>query len=99
MDVLELIKKEGLRRKLSTRTIETYCYCVKKFFQENDKEPRTINRKDIKDYLDILAKKDVSGSTLNVNLNALKFLMQEILNKNFFVKIKFSKHQKLFQLF
>jgi site-specific recombinase XerD len=67
---------------------------VKRFFKENDKEPRKINRKDIKDYLDRLAQKDASGSTLNVNLNALKFLMCEILNKNFFVRIRFSKIPK-----
>ena len=99
MDIIYLMKKELLRRKYSLNTIKTYDYCLKNFLNYCDKEPRRINKKDIKDYFDILMEKNVSGSTLNVNLSTLKFLMEEILNKNFMFKIKYSKMPKTLPIF
>ena len=94
MDVLELIKKEGLRRGLSPRTISTYCFCVKKFFGFCFKEPRRITKRDIIEYVDMLLKKGVCGNTLNVHISALKFLLQEILCKKVLLRIKYSKTPK-----
>lgn len=91
MDVVELMKKEMLRRKYSLRTIKSYVYCLNKFLKYCHKDPRKINKRDVKDYLDRLVEKNRSGSTINVNLQALKFLVKEILYKNFSVKIKYSK--------
>ena len=48
MEYLELIKKEGRKRGLSNRTILTYCHCVDSFFRFNKKDPRAINKQDIK---------------------------------------------------
>ena len=39
------------------------------------------------------------GNTINVNLNALKFLLEEILNKRFISRIKYSKTPKSLPLF
>ena len=94
MDILESIKKECLRRKLSVRTMKSYIYCVKKFLIYCKKEPKYITKQDIKDYLNILADKNKSGSTINVYLNALKFLVEEVFNRNFNVKVKYSKIPK-----
>lgn len=94
MDILESIKKECLRRKLSVRTMKSYTYCVKKFLIYCKKEPKHITKQDIKDYLNILVDKNKSGSTINVYLNALKFLIEEVFNRNFNVKIKYSKIPK-----
>ena len=91
MEYLELIKKEGRRRGLSNRTIITYCQCVDKFFRFNKKDPRRINKQDIKEYLDILLDKKRSGNTINVNLNAIKFLLKDVLGKRVTVNLKFSK--------
>lgn len=93
------MRKELLRRKYSLRTIQTYLECVNNFLNYSKKEERKISKKDVKDYLDFLVSKNKSGSTINVNLNALKFLIEEILNKNFMVKIRFSKTPKSLPIF
>ena len=94
MDVIELIKKEGLRRGLSIRTITTYCDCVRQFMRKCPKEPRKITKKDIRDYIDTLIDRKAAGSTINVHLNALKFLLEEILCKKVLLRIKYSKRPK-----
>src|SRR3989344_5573498 len=94
IEYLELVKKEGRRRGLSNKTIITYCNCVDKFFRFNKKDPRKINKNDIREYLDLLLDKSRSGNTINVNLNAIKFLLKNILGKRVTVNIKFSKVPK-----
>ena len=95
MDVIELMKKEMFRRKYSNRTIKTYVYCLRKFMNKCHKEPKRINRKDVVDYLDEFSEKGLSGSAINVNLQALKFLMEEVLHRpRSFYRIKYSKTPK-----
>ena len=94
MDVLYLIERECKRRGYSPRTIQTYCSCVRRFFKWRWKEPRCITRKDIQDFIDVLVDSGASGSTMNVYVNALKFLMQEILCKRVLLRVKHSKVPK-----
>lgn len=94
MDVIYLIERECKRRNYSEKTIETYCYCVQKFLDRIKKEPRKITRKEIQEYIDFLVENKASGSTVNVYVNALKFLMEEILNKRVLLRIKYSKTPK-----
>ena len=94
MDVPELIRKEGLRRGLSIRTIKTYRNCVRLFFKQCNKDPKIIKKKDIKDFLDRLIEKGSPGNTINVYLNALKFFYNEILHKRLMIRIRFSKTPK-----
>ncbi len=46
MDILEKMKKEMLRRKLSRKTIKTYIFYVKKFLLFCRKEPKEFSKKD-----------------------------------------------------
>ena len=78
MDFLENMKKEMLRRNYSLRTIQTYNYCINKFFRINHKDIRKITKYDVMDYLRRLSGKNLSGNTINVNLQALKFFMEEV---------------------
>lgn len=94
MDVLHLIGQETRRRGYSPRTAKAYCYCVCGFMGWLKKEPRKATRGDIQGYIDYLLSKDVSGSTINLHLNAVKFLMQEILRKRILLRIRFSKIPK-----
>src|SRR3989338_1282786 len=57
IDISELIRKEGLRRGLSHKTIRTYRQCVRKFFNWCRKEPHEIKKADIKSYLDLMIEK------------------------------------------
>ena len=92
MDIIEKFKKEALRRRYSLRTIETYLFCIRNFLKFCQKEPRKFAKKDVKDFLNILSEKNKSGSTINVNLQALKFMMEYVLNKKkYFYEIKYSK--------
>lgn len=99
MDVLYLIKKETFRRGYSQKTTLAYCHCVKKFMNFCHKEPRKYTKADIKDYIDHLLDKKLSGSSINVHLNALKFLMEEILCKRVMLRIKYSKTPKQLPVF
>ena len=94
MDVSELIRKEGLRRGLSYKTIKTYRQCVRKFFNWRRKGPHEIKKADIKSYLDLMIEKGACGSTINVNLNALKFFYGSVLNRRLMINIRYSKTPK-----
>ena len=93
-NVLETMKREMLRRKFSKRTIETYLFCINQFFKRNSKDPRKISKKDVQEYLGDLAQEDKSGSTLNIHLSAVKFLLEEVLRKNIHIDLKYSRRPK-----
>jgi len=92
MDVLYLLRKEMLRRNYSNRTIKTYLDCIRQFLRTYKSEVRKISKSDVKNYLENLG--DKTGSTKNVHLSALIFLMKNILNKNFTSKLKYSRMPK-----
>lgn len=99
MDLIEKMKTEMLRRKYSTRTIKSYLDVVKTFLKWINKnredysdDLQRIRKSDVKEYLNTLHNK--SGSTINVHLQSLKFMMEEILHKNCYVHIRFSKTPK-----
>jgi len=92
LDILYAMKREMLRRKLSPRTVKTYLFWVNKFLLANKtKEIRQFSKKDVREFLYTLEERDVSGSTLNVAHNALRFMMIDILHKSCYLKIKYSK--------
>lgn len=91
MDLIYLTKKELFRRNYSIRTIKSYAFCLDKFLQWCKKEPRELTKVDIRRYLYHLCSRNKSASTLNVNLQAIKFALEEILNKRFFVRLPYSK--------
>ncbi len=94
MDIIYLMKREMLRRKYSPRTIITYTYCLNTFMKYCLKEPRKWGKEDVKEFLYRMAEKNMSGSTLNVYLQAVKFAMEEILNKRFFVNLCYARLPK-----
>jgi site-specific recombinase XerD len=87
-------RKEMLRRCYSPRTIESYLFCLQRFLQKTGKEVRRITKKDVMDYLDKLAEKGLSGSTLNINLSAIKFLFEEVMHRNFYLNVKYSRRPR-----
>lgn len=63
------------------------------------KEMKKVTKKDVREYLDMIIDKERSGSTLNVHLNALKFLFQEVMGKRMMIKIRYSKTPKKLPVF
>jgi len=94
MYIPELVRKEGLRRRLSPGTIKTYNYCIGRFFRKCKKDPKEISKKDVREFLDDLVKMNRSGSTINVYLQSLIFLFTQILGKRLLINIKFAKTRK-----
>ncbi|MBI5872232.1 phage integrase N-terminal SAM-like domain-containing protein [archaeon] len=99
MDILEAMKKEMFRRKLSHRTMEAYLFYVRKFLMFCRKEPRRFSKKDCREFLEQYMGKDVAGRTLNVALNSLRFMMEEVLRKSMRLGIKYSKTPKELPVF
>lgn len=92
VDVLYNMKREMLRRRLSPRTVKTYLQYAKLFLLSNkDKSPKEFSKKDVREFLYKLEQRDVSGSTLNVAHNALRFMMIEVLHKACYLKIRYAK--------
>ena len=94
MDAIYNMQKEMLRRGLSRKTIITYMQCVRQFMRFCPKEFMRVTSKDVKDYIDVLIAENKCGNTLNVHVNALKFLMEEVLHKRVTWRIKYSKVPK-----
>ncbi|MBN1376893.1 tyrosine-type recombinase/integrase [Candidatus Woesearchaeota archaeon] len=92
VDVIYNMKREMLRRKLSPKTVKTYLQYVKLFLLANkDKAPKEFSKKDVREFLYKMEEKNVSGSTLNVAHNALRFMMIDVLHKACYLKIRYAK--------
>lgn len=95
MDILYNMRREMLRRGMSSKSVKTYLFYVKKFllFTKN-KQPKEFSKADIRAFLYHLQERNLAGSSLNVVHNALRFMMIDILHKGMYLKIKFSKTPK-----
>ncbi len=91
MDLVYSMVRELRRRHYSERTVKTYSWCVARFLHRIRKEPRSVTKHDIKEYLTILAERGVSASTLNVHLQALKFAFDNLLGKRLYIRLPCSK--------
>jgi len=94
MGVAELIWKEGERRGLRKRTIQTYIFCVNKFLRLSRKNSNEVTKNDVDTYLHNLVTWKRAGSTLNVNINAIKFYFEKVLKKKLTVNLDFTKVPK-----
>ncbi|MBS3108747.1 tyrosine-type recombinase/integrase [Candidatus Woesearchaeota archaeon] len=99
MDIIYNMQREMLRRGYSSRTICTYIECIKQFMKFNKKDLKCTTKADLKAYIDMYIDKGCSGSTVNVNLSALKFLFENMLNKRLTLKICYSKTPKTLPVF
>ena len=92
---LDELKKELVTRKYSSKTIKAYVHYNGEFLKFCGKNPCEMENNDVKDYLFHLVEvKEVSTSTLNIAINALKFYYGKILNQRFVYEIKRPKKDK-----
>ncbi len=91
MDEIERFRKEARFRNLSPRTIQSYEICLRKFFEYVDKDYRKVTKKDVREFLEGLQARKVSGSTIHLNLNAIKFFFEQVMHRNFKIDIRYSK--------
>lgn len=90
------MKREMLRRGLSQRTVSSYCFCIKKFLKNYNKDYKKITKIEIKGYLDDLAEMGRSGSTINLYFCSIKFFLEEVMHRNINLNLKFSRRPKKF---
>ncbi|NQU78505.1 tyrosine-type recombinase/integrase [Candidatus Woesearchaeota archaeon] len=98
-DPLYAMKREGLRRGLSHLTIVTYVQCVKQFMKYCQKDLKKVTKKDVGEYIDRIIERGGCGNTVNVHLNAVKFVLQEVLGKRVMLRIRYSKTPKTLPVF
>jgi len=91
----ENLRKNLVVRKYSPKTIKSYIHYNKDFLGYVRKKPNEITNEDVKDYLFYLVEeKEVSASTLNTAINALKFYYGEVLKRGFVYELKRPKKDK-----
>jgi len=92
---LEDLRRELVSRKYSTKTIKAYVYYNKNFLEFIKKASTEVINEDIKDFLVYLSEqKEVSTSSLNIAVNALKFYYGEVLKREFVYEIKRPKKDR-----
>jgi len=94
IDINKAVQREGQRRRLSQKTIQTYQKCIERFLNHIKKPLNKISKKDIRLFLEELSEKGKSGSTLNVYHMAIKFLFEDVMDKKMWINIKYSKNPK-----
>ncbi|MCM2325598.1 MAG: tyrosine-type recombinase/integrase [Candidatus Woesearchaeota archaeon] len=98
MDIIEKIKKEGSRMKLSRFTIETYNSHIMDFFRFAKKDVSKVTKGDIRDYLNHLSDRKLSGNSMNVALASIKFMLR-IQRKNWKIDTRYSRRPKAIPVF
>ena len=94
-DPFEKLRNELISRKYSTKTVKSYIGYNIKLLKFTEKTPIEINNEDIINFLAYLAEeKDLSTSSLNITISALKFYYGNILMKNFIYDLKRPKKDK-----
>jgi integrase/recombinase XerD len=93
-DPILKLKQEMKLRKFSPKTIKSYLYYITDLLKYSSKNPKTVNTDDIRGYLEHLADKNSSASTLNGAYSAFKLYFEKILRRHFFANIPRAKCPK-----
>lgn len=91
IDIEAAVRKECKRRRYSERTAKTYIFCINRFLQFTGKTVDRVSKPDVRAFLEHLSEKERAGSTMNVYHMAIRFLFEEVLNKQIWIDIHYSK--------
>jgi len=90
--MLEKLTTEIKIRGFSEQTIKAYSLHNKNFLEFIKKEPESIESEDIKKYMAyLMSEKKLKPSSVNLAMSSLKFLYDEMMDKNLFARIKMPK--------
>ena len=93
-DPILKLKQEMKLRRFSQKTIKSYLYYITDLLEFSNKNPKTVTTDDIRKYLESLADKGCSASTLNIAHSSFKLYFEKILNRRFFANIPRAKQPK-----
>ena len=92
---LESLERDLLSRRCSSRTIKLYLHYNEDFLRFTKKSPMGVSNSDVRDYLCYLVeKRNVSASTLNVAINALKRYYGKVLKWGFIYEVERPKKDR-----
>jgi len=93
--MLTKLQTELKIRGFSDQTIKSYTLHNTKFLEFINKEPETIETEDIKKYMAyLMSDKQLKPSSVSLALSSMKFLYDEMMEKNLFAGIKMPKLEK-----
>ncbi|MFQ5492788.1 MAG: tyrosine-type recombinase/integrase [Candidatus Dojkabacteria bacterium] len=89
--LLRKVERELRLANYSPKTIQSYVGCIRQFSRSQDGRLLNVTQQDIEDF--ILELKDLGRApkTLNLYLNAIKYLYREVLGRDQQINIRFSK--------
>lgn len=92
--ILEKVKNELQLRNYSSKTVKSYLYYIEKYLSFAQKHRLKFKQKAIKAFLLHLHAKNLSSQTINLSLNAVKFLYRDVLKSKEKIDIKCAKRPK-----
>jgi len=91
---LEKARQELRLRNYSLKTIKSYLYCLREYFNFKRSNLERINEDKIKQFLLNKQDKNYSSQTINLYLNAIKFFYREVLKIPQKISLKFAKRSR-----
>lgn len=87
-NAVQKLENELRSRRYSKSTVRSYIYHVEKFIEFIAKPSCYTTEDDIKSYVLTLAKdSNFSTSSMNIAINAIKFFLSEVLEKNYIISV------------
>jgi len=94
--ILQKVERELKLRNYSSKTIKAYLFCVREYLKYKKTDFDRLNEENIKDYLLQMQDRGKASQTINLHLNAIKYLYRYVLKNDHKISIKFAKRsQKL----
>ncbi|USN58935.1 MAG: phage integrase N-terminal SAM-like domain-containing protein [Candidatus Peribacteria bacterium] len=93
-EYLHGLKKELQYRNYSFQTIKAYTGCIQYFLNTLKKDPTTVSRDEIIDFLLHLQHQKKAPKTINIYKEAIKFFYHEVLKTKQELDIRFSREAK-----
>ncbi|GEM_PF-3696372 len=82
MELNQIIQKE-INKKINPKTTEIYANCILKFMSWTEKDPKTITKEDISQFLIYLIEKEKPQITIKTYAKALRFFLDQVLTKKY----------------
>lgn len=101
-EILERMRAELMRRKYSLRTVKVYLFYAEQFLDKycpDGRSVRKLKKSEIMQFLEKKSSENKAGSTLNLALASVKFLVLEILHRKMNLNVKYSRRPKHLPVF
>ncbi|MEK7644465.1 MAG: site-specific tyrosine recombinase/integron integrase [Patescibacteria group bacterium] len=94
-DPMVKFRQEMKLRGFSVRTVQSYLHYTGEFGRFASCDLRSVGAGEIRDYLEYLADKNYSSSTLNVAYSALQLYFGKVMGRKFFIHLPRAKKHKI----